>query len=229
MVNNMADASSTNGTFDLTEPVILLHPNLLVAKPFMKNGKQKGDPKFSGNFMFEATSEDLRLLKLLAIQIGAEKWPGRNIVAEWRKGEFGLPFMDGTKRADERAAECLKQNKPADGEFQRGKMIVVARSGQDKAPALSVIQGNRVVDLTDANRGALGGQFYFGQKVLSRFYLKAYEGGNGPDGVTAYLNAVCSVGGGERLAGGPKSGSEIFAGYAGKVTGVNPVDEEIPF
>ena len=219
-------------TYKLTQPAILMHPHLDAPQPFMKNGKAAGEPKYSASFLLDADSKDLGLLKALVLRVAQEAFPGRNIVADFKAGKFSLPFKDGTKQADDRKAKCEAAGKAADGEFQRGKGIVVGRSGADKPPALAYLDGGKLAEVTQANTAAAAKVkeiFFFGAKVVAVIYFKAYEGGSNPDGVTGYLNSVLAVGGGERLGGGRQSATETFKEYQGTVTDDNPLDDETSF
>ena len=75
-------------------------------------------------------------------------------------------------------------------------------------------------------------KFFFGAEVYAQVNLVAYKGvGANPDGVTAYLNMVVATGKGTRITSA-KSASEVFSGYAGRVSDEDPTaggDDEIPF
>ena len=64
-----------------------------------------------------------------------------------------------------------------------------------------------------------------GVDVLVQLNFVAYDGvGNNPDGVTAYLQHILSFNSGERLkgGGGGKPASEVFGGYIGLPSDVDP-------
>lgn len=225
----MTDVSQNQ--FDMTEAVMLGdNPNVAEAKAFPgPDGKPKGDKKFGVKLLFKATSDDLAKIKAITLRVAAEEWPGRNIGAEYQAGTFNLPFKVGDKEADKRNAKCVAKGKKPDGDYQRGLIVVTARSGEDKPPSLGVNDGGLTINVTSLNRNRTIGRFFFGANVKARLYFKAYKGGNGNDGVTAYLNILVAYPGGTRMGGGPKEASEVFGGYAGKVTDANPLDDQIPF
>lgn len=213
-------SDKANGQYALTEPSTMIFPQLFEAKAVGKKGQATGKPKFSANFLLVKDGPDHKAMKDIAIQLAKAKWPGRDIK------ELHFPFSSGDKLADKRKAAGK-----ADGEFQRGFSVLVARSTYE--PALSVYESGRLTDLTGPARAAAKAKFYPGVKSLAEVVLATYEGiGNNPDGICAYLNAVLSLNEGERLAGGQKTAAETFKGYAGHATGEDPTvgsaDEDLP-
>lgn len=204
-----------NGRYALTEPVVMTFPQLFEAKAVGKKGQATGKLKFSANFLLARSSVDERAMKERAIQIAKARWPGRDIK------ELKFPFSNGDKTADKRVALGKK-----DGEFNRGHSILVARSGVDYPPRLSLLENGKFIDLDGPARAAAKPKFYPGVKVLCEVILAPYEGvGTNPDGVCAYLNAVVSLNEGERLAGGARSAAETFKGYVGHTTTEDPTDD----
>lgn len=219
----------TTGIYNLTKPVILAHPNLITARPFKDaNGKEKGDPKYGCNFVLSPDHPDFAGLKAKAVQVARAKWPDRDLK------ELRFPFKDGSKEADKRKAR--KGDKyTGDAEYQRGQIVLPARSNYE--PALAVIDGNppRFVDLEGAARVANEKKFYFGCEVLAQVNFVAYNktSDDTKDGVTAYLNQVVSLNRGKRLTSA-QSAAETFKGYAGTVSAVDPtagaeLDDDIAF
>lgn len=213
---------ATPGLYSLTKPVVMSHPNLFEARAFGKKGKESGVPKFSANFVFPVDHPDLKPLKQLAAKIARAKWPDRDLKT------LSFCFTNGDKLADKR-----KTAGKEDGEFQRGKVVVAARSRYE--PRLAGVENGKPLDYEGPARLAAKGKFYFGVEVLAQVNLVAYDGvGNNPDGVTAYLNMVFTTNKGERLGGGGQSAAEAFRGYIGSTTQEDPtagaaVDDEIPF
>jgi Protein of unknown function (DUF2815) len=210
------------GIVTLQIPVTLMFPQLFEAKPFKnKAGKEQGDPKFSANFIFANDNPELATMKSLAAKLAREKWPDKQFYLTTTDGQkiqqIMFPFQSGDKQADARKAKGKD-----DGEFLRGKVIVTSKS--KLAPALSYIENKKVHELeTDAAKIAHKGKFYAGVEVLAEFNLVAYDavGDNAKPGVTAYLNKVCSLCRGARIAGGTTS-SEAFKGYVGSVSAEDP-------
>lgn len=224
-------AENQDGIYNLTKPVVMAFPQLAVAKPFVRNGQPKGEPKFKATFVFEPDNADLAALKKLALQVARAKWPTRDIIAEAKAGQFKFPFADGTKQADKRVAAGKR-----DGEWQRNRVLLQASSKFE--PKLGGIENGKVVDYEGDLRVKSQSKFYPGVYVLAQVNLLPYVGGNGPDGVTAYLNLVFTTGKGARISGGGPSAAEVFKGYAGVATPEDPtdaahtqndLDDEIPF
>jgi Protein of unknown function (DUF2815) len=232
----MAD-KNTDGLFTLTAPVVLSHPHLFEAKPFMRKGKPAGEPKYGGSFVFELDSPDLKSIKALAVKLASAKWPGRDVIAE-SKGKvvtdeegkqtrlsptFKFPWALGDTIIAKRSAKLKAEGKEDDGKaaFQAGKAVI--KTASKYAPRCAVLVNGKPTDLTAETVKAYMGQFYFGVKVLAQFNLVPYDkvGETGIDGVTIYLNMVLSLNKGEKLASGA-SAAETFKDYVGSTTDEDP-------
>lgn len=215
--------AKTDGIFNLTSPAILFFPHLLEAKPFMKNGKPQGEPKYSSTLIFNADHPDLAAMKELASKLARQRWPDKPF------SELAFPFSSGEKAADKR-----KLKGKEDGENLRGKVLI--KSSSKYEPRLSYLEGGKIVDLeTDTAKQMAKGKFYPGVEVLAQLNFVPYDpiGENAKGGVTAYLNMILSTGKGKRLSGGATA-SEVFKGYVGSVsaedpTGGNNLDDVINF
>lgn len=212
------------GLFTLTRPVVMIFPNLFEPRQVKVNGKPAGDPKYGASFMFSPDNTDLAELKKAVAAVARAKWPGREL-----KG-LAFPLYSGDKMADNRLAKSGKD----DGAFQRGKVIIKARSKYQ--PRLSAIVGGKLLDLDGPAVLAHKNLFFFGSEVLTQFNFVAYSGiGNNPDGVNAYLNMVLTTGKGTKLGSSGQTAAEAFAGYIGHSTdydptgGQPPVEDDIPF
>lgn len=214
-------SEKTDGIYNLTAPAIMTFPALYEARKFKANGKESGEPKFGANFTFEANSEDLKNIKQLAGKIARAKWPDRDLKT------LKFPFTAGDKLADKRKAAGKD-----DGEWQRGKVMISARSKFE--PRLAVVLNGKVTDLDGDLKMKSKNQFYSGVLCYAQFNFVPYDavGGN-PPGVAAYLNMVFSLNKGERVGGG-QSAVEVFKGYQGALSAEDPtsaqtLDDEIPF
>ncbi len=215
------------GIYTLTKPALLSHPNLFTAKAIGPKGKESGTPKFSANIVLDADHPDFKPLQELAATIAKARWPGRPFKDEsdpTRNLKF--PFVSGTKLADKRKAVGKE-----DGEFQRGKIVIPARSKYE--PKLSALEGGKVVEYEGDARKLHASKFFFGAECLVQLNLVAYEGiGSNPDGVTAYLNMIFVTGKGKKLGGGTTA-AEAFKGYVGTVSNEDPtggdLDDNIDF
>lgn len=212
-------SDDNKGLVSLTKPVILDFPNIFEPRAIGKKGKEQGKPKYSANFIFPADHPDLKVLVSAAKEVASAQWPGRELKS------LKFPFEKG-----EKAAERAKA-KGKDGDYLLGTTVMVSRSQYE--PRLSVIENKKLVELEGPARVAAKSKFYRGVEVLAQFNLVPYDGvGGNPDGVTAYLNMICSLNQGKRMAGGA-SAAEVFKGYAGAVSGEDPTggedDDEIPY
>lgn len=217
-------AEAISGIVNINTPVVMAFPSVTEARAFKRAGKEKGEPKFSASFVFPPEHPDFAIIKQTAIALAKAKWPGKDLSAEYKAGNFKMPWEAGDKLADKRLAKIKDAGKAIDdkGDFQRGNFIVKASS--KFAPRLAYIENGKIsADLEGAGITAHKGKFYFGVKVLAQINLVAYDGvgEDGKDGVTAYLNLVLSTNTGTRLAGGA-SASEVFKGYAGTMSTENP-------
>lgn len=226
-------ANKPTERFTFTAPAILAHPTLFTARGFGPKGKETGEPKFSANFIIDPAHPDWVAMKDMAIRLAKATWPSINIGEAAKAGQLLFPFKNGTSLADERKQKCEAAQKKPDGEFQRGKGVLVART--KLAPRLSVILNGRPVDLdTDDLKTAHAGKFYFGTECLAQVTFVTHDkvGGNAA-GVNAWLDMVLSLNKGEKLSSGG-SAAEVFKGYVGHTSTEDPTggpikDDEIPF
>ncbi len=212
--------------YTFKEPTRTAFSNIIAARAYQEAGKSLGEPRYDATFILEPNSADLVALKDLCIAMAKTLYPGKKLVArrltqeELDDGgvvEVAMPWRDGTKDADKAKAE----NK--DREFYRGKIIVKAASKY--APALSGIEGGKVVSYTNPEtRATLDKFFYSGAYLAPYVQLHSYKArDNKPGGVSLWLNAVCFVKHGPKLAGGGQvNPAEVFAQYAGTVSAADP-------
>ncbi len=215
----MADKANT---YTFKQPHRAVFLNVYEAKPYMKNGKPKGDPKFSATFTIPADSPELAPLKAAMAAVAKEKWPGRNL------SELTFPISNGEKAMEKAKA------KGKDGAFYKG--MVVLKTSSKYAPVLSVLEKGAVKALdTDILKANYKGKFYNGCIGAAAINLVPYEGdqdedGVAKDGITAYIQSFLWVKDGERIGG--SNPAETFKDYAGQVSGADPFaagDDEIPF
>lgn len=228
----MAETKTQVFSYTTIAPVLTAHPHFIEPVKFKRNGKETGEAKYSGVWCFEPNSTDLANLKAKAAEAAKAKWPGRAL------GELQFPFKDGTKECERRLAKLKAEGKDEGerGDFMKGKVLMKASSKFQ--PKLSVwLPGSKApVELTDeAAFKAHGGKFYFGVQSMVEVNFVPYDAvrEGDKDGITAYVQQVCSINKGERLAGG-RSAAETFKGYSGTVsnedpTGGSAMDDEIPF
>jgi hypothetical protein len=222
-------ANATSGIVRFNKPVTLAFPQALFeAKKFKGGGRESGEPKYGASFVFPPDHPDFAILKFAALKLAQEKWPGRDIAADFKARQFKMPWSSGDAQHAKRVAKLVKEGKEDDGkaDFLKGNIIV--KSASKYPPRYSMVNGKSISDLEGPAILANKGKFYFGANVLAELNLVAYDkvGETGIDGVTAYLNVVCTLGTGKRLSGGA-SGSEAFAGYVGQMTAEDPTGGEL--
>lgn len=214
--------SEVQGLFDSTTPVVMLNPTLFEPKPYLdpKTKKPKGEPKFSGRFVFQPDHPDVATMKTKALAVARAEWPGVE------PKDVNFPFKNGIK-----AAAKIRENKGNEkvAEFIDGKVLITARSKFQ--PVLSIFQGGKAVDLEGPALAAAKSKFYAGTDVLIELNFVAQEVDE-KKSVTAYLNKVLTLNRGERRGGG-RTSAEAFKGYVGSTVSEDPtsgdLDDEIPF
>lgn len=200
-----------DGIYNLTFPVVMSFPNLFEAKPFMKNGKAQGEPRFSANLIIDANHPDLKPMKELAAKLAKQRWPDKPF------SELAFPFASGDKLAEKR-----KTKGKDDAENLRGKVVLNAKSKYE--PRLSYLENGKIVDLeTETAKQMAKGKFYSGVEILAQLNFVPYDpiGETAKGGVTAYLNMVLSTCKGKRLTGG-QNASDVFKGYVGGASSEDP-------
>lgn len=209
----MTDKQDLSYTF--REPVRAFFLTVFEPKPFMKDGKSKGEPKFSVRLGIPNESSEVEAMKAKMAEAARAKWPSRPLA------ELKFPITFGEKAAEKSAA------KKKDGKFYLGNVVLTARSKYP--PVLSVLEGGKIVTLdSDGLKAKYKNKFYNGCYVAASVNFVAYEGEMGADGVTAYIQSVLWVKDGERIGG--RDQAEVFKSYMGTTTDEDPMgDDEIPF
>lgn len=211
-------SDKADGRIAMLKPVRALFCNVLNARKFVKNGKEVGDAKHDATFVLDA--DDIKALKDKAIEVAKAKWPGRDLK------ELKFPFTKA-----ETAAEKAKAKGKDASIYTAGTFLISGRSKYP--PQLSVLEGKKVVEFNEQNRGLAKSKFYNGCYVVPQFNFVPYTGDD-KDGVTAYLDALLWIKDGPKIGG--VSASEAFKGYVGSVSGEDPtggsaseLDDDIPF
>jgi hypothetical protein len=202
-------------THTFKTPVRAAFMTLFEPKPFMKDGKPKGEAKYSATFLIPETSPELAPLKSALAAAAQAKWAKRAL------SELKFPITSGAKMADKATA------KSKDGSFYLGN--VVLKTSSKYPPILSVLNNGAILTLdSDALKAQWKSKFYNGCMVAASVNLVPYEGDEGADGITAYVQSVLWVADGERIGG--RDQAEVFKDYVGSVTAEDPFgDDEIPF
>jgi hypothetical protein len=170
-----------------------------------RGGKDRGDPKYSGDFEMAAEHPDINRFKAAAAAVAQAKWPGRPL------SELAVPWKTGAVIADKAKAKGKNREWSRDAAF-----ILTARSQYQ--PSLAVLVGSEIIDLNDdVLIKKHSKDFYTGVECLAEFNFVPYDAvdDDGKDGMTCYLQKVLSLRRGKQVAGGGKSASETFKGYVG--------------
>jgi hypothetical protein len=140
-----------------------------------------------------------------------------------------VPISDGDKLADKAKEKSEASGKKRLREWSRGKTVLIARSKDEYPPVVTLRENGQVTECEtlDAVARAKSKFLYTGVQVLFGVCLSAYDGVgvDGKPGVTAYLEAVESLGVGEKLIA-PKDRTERFRGYIGLERAEDPTGED---
>jgi len=216
-------------------------PNLLEPRPYMQNGKPKGDPTYNTEMLFEP--DDLTKFRLydeesgelaevdirkVLVDVAKEKWDGINVKEAVAAKDLRWPI----KKGSDIHAKKLKAGKKGT-EYYEGMEVLNAKTGQDYPPTLKYKDKNTWVTVArelDTSMSKAKGLFVGGNYGYAEVSLRAIEV-DGEKHITFYLNQVRFVKQGDRIGGGG-SLMDRFDGIDGGETDYDPtkdMDDEIPF
>jgi len=211
-----AQATSEHIQFDSMVPWTDTFLNL--DKPRTITQSPREVPKFSANFEIEKGSSEEKRIRAAIVEAARQLWPNMDVGAAIREGRINVPLSDGDKLADKAKQKSADTGKKRDREWSRGKVVLIARSKDEYPPAVTIRENGTTVllETLDAVSRAKGKFLYTGVQLLFGVKLSAYDavGADGKPGVTAYLEAVESLGTGERLIA-QKDRTQRFRGYIG--------------
>ena len=194
-------------------------------KPRTITQSSRETPKFSANFEIEKGSTEEKRIRAAIVEAARQLWPNMDVGAAIREGRINVPLSDGDKLADKAAQKSADTGKKRSRDWSRGKVVLIARSKDEYPPAVTIRENGQTVECEtlDAVARAKGKYLYTGVQCLFGVRLNAYEavGADGKPGVNAYLEAVESLGVGERLIA-QKDRTERFRGYVGLEKDVDP-------
>lgn len=230
--------------FNFQSAHVVSYANIIQPKAFQKKGQAKGDPKYSALFIIDPENPDLKRLQAAVVAELKAKYPGKTVRArrlteeEMNAGTFvevSVPWRSGDKEADRLKAK--NNGDDSKGTIYRGKVLLKASSKYQ--PALSAIEGGKVVDFeTDEAKAKAAKFFYSGALLVPSFRFNPFDGDDGkPGGMSLYLNAVLFAKHGTRIGGRQVNAAEAFKGYIGTISQEDPMggkpaddlDDEIPF
>lgn len=217
--------------------------NLVVPKPYMENGKPRGEPYFSLEMLFDP--EDMKSFKRwdedaqalvdvdvtrICVEAAKIAWPGINVQEEFKVGK-NWPIHDGDTHADQKEAAGKKNV-----DHYRGIKMIKAKTSQEIPPRLYIMENGKRTQLAqtievDANRAKQ--LFAGGNYAYAELSCAGVVSGNNKY-ITFYVNSVVFTREGDRLGG--SSLMDRFEGYKSQTTDYDPtdgmdgdLDDEIPF
>lgn len=218
-------------TFGHEEQPRIVFPTLFTPRKFKKNGKEKGDPKYSASFLFPTDFEELQSLRKKAIQVLKAAYPD----AEGKHSK--LPFVKGS------VLKKKAEAKGKDGAFYED--MIVLKTSSKFAPTVLDARKNPPVETEDQKLVHSGAYVAAEINFVAYESDDTYEDDDGDEitkkGVTAYLNTVVFVSKGKRIAG--RDAAAAFKDIKGKKSKEDPTggdgidldfdgdddDDEIPF
>jgi hypothetical protein len=210
----MPDTNSQSLKFAFNVPVRLFGPAVVSLTVADYGDGKKSDPMYTTQFFFPPTHPEVKAFKeaLETVKVG-------KFGKDYKNPDFCYPFQLG----DKMYANWERKGKAKGRDFAKGQIFVRASSKQFP-PALSFINGRDLIDIPDETRTAMASKFFSGANAIVEITLSPYEGNGNriPDGITAYLNKVCAVGGGDRIGGG--SSASTFAAYTRSLGTVSDED-----
>lgn len=210
----MATISKDDYYYTLTSPVVMLHPNLQTPKKVKVKGKETGEPKFSGMFVFPKDHADVKPIVNKMGELILAEWP--SLTTEEVNNIIKAAIQSGAKEAkrlrDEKKGETVAV-------FVEDKLLVKSSSQFDVT--LGSWNGKEMVDHKTPEEIALNiKKFYSGVFTGVKFKFVPMEI-DGKKMVVKYLIEVVSLNRGEKI-GDSRSAASTFSSYVGKHTAENP-------
>lgn len=225
----MANEAQERIQFDSMVPWMGSFLNL--DKPRAITNSSRETPKFSGNFEIDKGSPEEKRARAAIVEAARQLWPNMDVGAAIREGRINVPLSDGDKLADKAKQKSEDTGRSRLREWSRGKTVLIARSKDEYPPAVTIRENGAttVLETLDAVSRAKGKFLYTGVNTLFGVKFSAYDavGVDGKPGVTAYLEAVESLGTGERLIA-QKDRTERFRGYIGLEKNEDPTGAAAP-
>lgn len=226
----MAEVELKGFTYDTERPVLGSFMNLAEPRRIDKN-RLNENPTFSGDFELDDVKDADMITRLRALCMDAAKELFPNGVPDEdtgttiplseaiKTGKFKMPLQAGERLANKAKAKAEAAGNTRFREWSRGKTVLTSRSKDEYPPAVTYLEGGKMIVLEDpaAKKAAAGKRFFTGAMVLVGCKLRAYKavGSDGKPGVKAYLEQVTAVGGGEKLIADTRDPTARFSGYKG--------------
>lgn len=188
--------------FSTSHPVILAYPNLMQARQYKAPNGRLSEPRFDAMLLFTNQHPDLGAM-------GAAMQQAAAMLGIALPHDFHWCGQPGTLIAQKAA------QKQRDASYFNDFYVVQAHTGEKIPPGLTAVINGQAKDLHGEERIVQAPKyFYGGAEVFAQLNFVPYPAGNGPPGLTAYLQVITSLGRGERnpkLEAGAKSGSAVHA------------------
>ena len=214
----------------------LSYPKLDVPVPYMENGKQKGDPAFSMQMIFEQdaltkfkrASEDGSFedvsVKKVCMELVEGKWPGQKpeeVFPKNNKGKSQWPLKNGDKLIELEN----KKDKPKKLDHLAGMIMIPAKCNQDYPPKLSYKEAGKLIKLDrdiPSDMKIIKRLFSGGNYCIAELNIIPLEV-NGNNYLTFYVNHVQFRKEGEAIGG--SSLMDRFDGIDGGEADIDPTDD----
>lgn len=220
----------------ITPTVRFSHCHLVEARPYMEDGKPKGDAQFSVEMIIDKDDlehfkewndskedfTDVDIRRVLA-EVAKQNWPDMNVAEVVKHGGLSWPIKDGDAEAERRNG---------DNEALKGKKLIrIKTSEKVAAPSLYYYEGGKRKSIargTDDGDRRAKQLFQSGNYGYFEIVVKAGTSGMNKY-VTCYLGSACYVKDGERI-GSPRL-MDRFDGVVGGASDHDPtagLDNDIP-
>jgi len=206
----------------LTKAVRAIWPGLHEARKFKdEQGRENGEPKYSATFLIPADHPDLKAHKQEVAKLARAKFGAASDLKTLK-----FPFVSG----DDEAMKAIEKGK--DRSYCAGAVLLKTASQYPVAVFDARRRDAQGQPILVSEPEAIKALIYSGCQVAAQVKYRTYRVGSNQPGVTAYLQKVCFVADGERIAGSVSG--DVFRSVQGAVTTADPtggaeLDDEIPF
>jgi hypothetical protein len=201
----------------LTEPVRVSFPQVFEPRAVTINGTAKGEPFYSARLVFPADHADIQGLRVTATQLLGKLKPGVDLKTLKPYQDFFYPFKSGAAMIQEGKERAAKKGVEYRGyeNYMEGCQTLFVKAAAKYPPQLSVFSAGKWVTLSAETKHLHKEKFYNGMLAVGSVTLSGVRLPTGGWGVTAYLNGLGAVDGGDRIGQ-----TEITYGYVPTVSKV---------
>jgi len=203
-----------------------------------KKGKESGKLRYEASFLLPDDHPDLKAHRQTLAKLIKQKWgavtinpegrdPGVYAMVDGRQIRLKFASTDG----NELVAEGMAKGK--DRSFAAGHTVLKTAT-EYPVPVFDARQRDKAgVPLRVSEPDAIKSLIYGGSYVAAEIKYRTYDPvGTNPPGITIYLQKICFVEDGDRIAS--EGGGDTFKAVQGAVVDTDPtggaeLDDEIPF